>query len=114
MRLWRCVTLCGCAPSAFAHSIITVEVGNNNVRYNPNSIVAEAGSVIVFKFMSEHHSVGKAAFGTPCQPFDYVEPGKPSFYSGPFNGKDLAEHVSLPWRYLKGTNLTQASHKPGL
>lgn len=66
----------------------TIEVGNGDFSYDPNSTTLAVGSVIVFKFMSTNHTVGKAAFGVPCQPYDYIVRGAESFYSGVFNGED--------------------------
>ncbi|KAH8676128.1 hypothetical protein BX600DRAFT_195786 [Xylariales sp. PMI_506] len=60
----------------------TVTVGINNA-YNPNSITADVGDTVLFKFYPTNHSVVEAAFENPCIPYNYVYTEAPSiFFSG--------------------------------
>jgi plastocyanin len=57
----------------------TVVAGRPGLRFDPENIVAEAGSIVEFHFLQLNHSVVEAAFGSPCQPKDAS-----SFFSGFF------------------------------
>ncbi|RYP24970.1 hypothetical protein DL765_000198 [Monosporascus sp. GIB2] len=59
----------------------TVSVGLNH-QYIPDTIEAEVGDIINFKFYGTNHSVVKAEFGQPCVPYDMIHPGEESFFSG--------------------------------
>ena len=49
----------------------------------PDEITAEVGDTIRYHFYPKDHSVARAAYGVPCQPIEYTEPGHvPSFWSG--------------------------------
>ncbi|ETS87192.1 hypothetical protein PFICI_01020 [Pestalotiopsis fici W106-1] len=60
----------------------TVSVGLNH-DFNPDSIIAEPGDVIKFIFYPTNHSVVRAAYENPCIPYNYVNPGGDTFFSGP-------------------------------
>ncbi|KAK9773923.1 hypothetical protein AB5N19_05671 [Seiridium cardinale] len=60
----------------------TVSVGANH-DYNPDTVTALPGDVIKFIFYPTNHSVVRAAYQHPCIPYDYVEVGGDTFFSGP-------------------------------
>lgn len=99
------------STSSAQPSVQTIQVGNGGYQYSPNVSNLAVGSTIVFEFMSTNHSVVKAAFGVPCQPYDYINRGQPSFYSGVFNGQDVfSDDVSIyPRRQPAFTDDLQAS-----
>ncbi|KAG7286695.1 hypothetical protein NEMBOFW57_009006 [Staphylotrichum longicolle] len=57
----------------------TVVAGRPGLRFDPENIFAEPGSIVEFHFLQLNHSVVEAAFAAPCQPKDAA-----SFYSGFF------------------------------
>ncbi|KAK4233134.1 hypothetical protein C8A03DRAFT_39180 [Achaetomium macrosporum] len=57
----------------------TVVAGRPGLRFDPENIVAEVGSIVEFHFLPLNHSVVEASFGSPCQPKDAA-----SFFSGFF------------------------------
>lgn len=58
----------------------TVTVGQNGaLAFNPDSIVATAGSQVEFIFFPQEHSVVQASFDKPCQPINDT-----GFYSSGF------------------------------
>jgi len=85
------------STSSAQPSVQTIQVGNGGYQYSPNSSNLAVGSTIVFEFMSTNHSVVKAAFGVPCQPYDDINRGQPSFYSGVFNGQDVFSSNPPTW-----------------
>ncbi|KAI9675190.1 MAG: hypothetical protein M1829_003550 [Trizodia sp. TS-e1964] len=46
----------------------TVTVGQNGLKFNPESITAAVGEKITFQFYPNNHSVVAAAFDSPCTP----------------------------------------------
>ncbi|KAI1846685.1 hypothetical protein JX265_009012 [Neoarthrinium moseri] len=60
----------------------TVSVGVNH-KFIPDTVSALPGDTIKFEFFPSNHSVVKAAYKYPCVPYDYIEPGEPTFFSGP-------------------------------
>ncbi|RYP52327.1 hypothetical protein DL769_010701 [Monosporascus sp. CRB-8-3] len=68
-------------PSRTGTATHTVSVGLDH-KYIPDTIEAEVGDIINFKFYGANHSVVKAEFGQPCVPYDLVHPGEESFFSG--------------------------------
>lgn len=46
----------------------TVVAGRGGLRFDPDNIVAEPGSIIEFHFLPANHSVVEAAFDAPCVP----------------------------------------------
>jgi plastocyanin len=57
----------------------TVVAGRPGLRFDPENIVAEVGSIVEFHFLQLNHSVAEAAFAAPCVPKDAA-----SFFSGFF------------------------------
>ncbi|KAF7515347.1 hypothetical protein G7054_g14622 [Neopestalotiopsis clavispora] len=70
------------SSSSRSPTTTTVSVGLNH-DFNPDSITAEVGDVIKFIFYPTNHSVVRAAYENPCIPFNYVNPGGDTFFSGP-------------------------------
>ncbi|KAL2115392.1 hypothetical protein VTJ04DRAFT_9647 [Mycothermus thermophilus] len=64
------------ARSRITHSVVA---GRGGLRFDPESIFAEAGSIVEFHFTPLNHSVVEAAFDRPCVPRDAN-----SFFSGFF------------------------------
>lgn len=60
---------------------VTVGKGGYNM-FVPNTTMADAGDIIQFLFYPQNHSVVKAEEGYPCIPYDTMNPGKSSFFSG--------------------------------
>jgi plastocyanin len=57
----------------------TVVAGRGGLRFDPDNIFAEPGSIVEFHFLPANHSVVEAAFEAPCAPKDAA-----SFDSGFF------------------------------
>ncbi|KAK3305234.1 uncharacterized protein B0T15DRAFT_493415 [Chaetomium strumarium] len=60
----------------------TVVAGRPGLRFDPENVVAEVGSIVEFHFLQLNHSVAEASFDSPCQPKDAGVAG--SFFSGFF------------------------------
>ncbi|KAI0125612.1 hypothetical protein BJ170DRAFT_684872 [Xylariales sp. AK1849] len=60
----------------------TVSVGVNH-KFVPDSITANKGDIIEFQFFPTNHSVAKAEYKNPCVPYEYINPGGETFFSGP-------------------------------
>ncbi|KAH8727434.1 Cupredoxin [Phaeosphaeriaceae sp. PMI808] len=41
---------------------------NNNLRFEPENVVAEIGDLIEFRFLPKNHSVVQSSFDKPCEP----------------------------------------------
>ncbi|KAL2162489.1 hypothetical protein VTH06DRAFT_7403 [Thermothelomyces fergusii] len=64
------------------HSVVA---GRSGLRFDPENIVAEVGSIVEFHFLPRNHSVVEASFDAPCVPRDDRAPGfRPTFSSGFF------------------------------
>lgn len=73
----------GSATSSANATIHTVTVGEGGYnKFVPNATLANAGDIIQFLFYPSNHSVVKAQEGYPCIPYDTMNPGKASFFSG--------------------------------
>ena len=70
-------------------SVHTITVGRVAHAFDPAEITANPGDTLVFQFWPTDHSVIRAEYGLPCIPFDTVNPGKPSFYSGNFTNTNI-------------------------
>ena len=57
----------------------TVVAGRPGLRFDPENIFAEPGSIVEFHFLPANHSVVESSFASPCVP-----KGATSFYSGFF------------------------------
>jgi plastocyanin len=77
------------APPVNVH---TVNVGSGgNFKYDPDTIFANIGDVVMFKFYPSNHSVvrgeytGSSECGNsgcnPCVPYELIHPGGQGFYS---------------------------------
>lgn len=92
-------TSSGTATAAAATQTISVGI---NWAFEPENITADPGDLLVFEFLAPGHSVVKAEYGYPCIPYDTMNRGQPSFFSGFFNGSDTSSndvsytsHVSM-------------------
>jgi len=56
------------APASTASGVHTVDVGQNGLTYNPNTVNASVGDTILFNFHPINHSVVQSTFDKPCQP----------------------------------------------
>ncbi|CAI6313592.1 unnamed protein product [Periconia digitata] len=52
-----------------------VEVGSPVHTFNPDTITANVGDTVQFRFHNSMHSVVRAAYRTPCAPYESVEGG---------------------------------------
>ncbi|KAK4150907.1 hypothetical protein C8A00DRAFT_17620 [Chaetomidium leptoderma] len=57
----------------------TVVAGRPGLRFDPENIFADPGSIIEFHFLPANHTVVEASFDAPCQPKDAT-----SFFAGFF------------------------------
>ncbi|CAI6304278.1 unnamed protein product [Periconia digitata] len=48
----------------------TVAVGQNGLKFTPDTITAKVGEQIVFEFFPKNHAVVQANFDSPCKPKD--------------------------------------------
>lgn len=56
------------AVAAGAGATHTVTVGGpKGLAYEPNSVVANVGDMVIFTFLSQNHTVSQSAFATPCE-----------------------------------------------
>ncbi|KAL9080216.1 MAG: hypothetical protein Q9157_000999, partial [Trypethelium eluteriae] len=63
----------------------TVTVGKGTNSYDPDTIQALPGDLIVFEFFPTNHSVVRASYGYPCVPYeDTAGPDAAGFFSGHF------------------------------
>ncbi|RYP72249.1 hypothetical protein DL770_007993 [Monosporascus sp. CRB-9-2] len=74
----------------------TVSVGLDH-KYVPDTIEAEVGDIINFRFYGANHSVVKAEFGQPCVPYDMIHPGEESFFSGAIEQPDNNPNPLPTW-----------------
>ncbi|RYP63301.1 hypothetical protein DL771_009333 [Monosporascus sp. 5C6A] len=74
----------------------TVSVGLDH-KYNPDTIEADVGDIINFRFYGANHSVVKAEFGQPCVPYDMIHPGAESFFSGAVEQPDGNRNPLPTW-----------------
>jgi len=56
------------APASTASGVHAVDVGQNGLTYNPNTVNASVGDTVQFTFHPINHSVVQSSFGQPCQP----------------------------------------------
>ncbi|KAF2732397.1 hypothetical protein EJ04DRAFT_525325 [Polyplosphaeria fusca] len=76
----RTVAILSLAASAFAATHV-VEVGESGLHFEPQTVPADEGDTVIFKFYPQH-DVAQAAFNAPCVG------SNGGFYSGPFTGTD--------------------------
>ena len=75
----------------------TVSVAKGSFAYEPDSIQARPGDLVVFQFFPSNHSVIRAAYGYPCVPYEDVSgPGAVGFYSGHFIIESIPVDVCFP------------------
>ena len=67
--------------SASAH-VVTVGM-NGALEFSPNTLIANAGDKVTFRFTSKNHTVTQSTFASPCSPLaETNENGQPGFDSG--------------------------------
>ncbi|KAI1307746.1 hypothetical protein F5Y03DRAFT_405388 [Xylaria venustula] len=69
---------------------IVVAVGKGSFTFNPDTITANPGDIIVFEFWSDSHSVARSAFGFPCMPYEDIVPDSKGFWSGDMLNADTS------------------------
>ncbi|KAI9741797.1 MAG: hypothetical protein M1834_000183 [Cirrosporium novae-zelandiae] len=62
--------------------VVKVSNKEGNLTFTPDSITAEAGSMVQFHFYPSNHSVVQATFDEPCVPINNVNKSVTGFYSG--------------------------------
>ncbi|KAJ7079790.1 hypothetical protein B0H15DRAFT_496283 [Mycena belliarum] len=68
MHFFALATAAVSLVSAVSAATITVKVGENNgLTYSPTNVVAAAGDVIAFQFLSKNHTVTQSTFKVPCE-----------------------------------------------
>lgn len=60
---------------------VTVGKGGYNM-FVPNATIANAGDIVQFVFYPQNHSIVRAEESYPCIPYDTMNPGRSSFFSG--------------------------------
>ncbi|PBP23987.1 extracellular serine-rich protein [Diplocarpon rosae] len=66
------------APAA-THS---VNVGATGHHFTPDSLTANVGDIVEFRFYPLNHSVARAEYKYPCIPYELTDAGKQGFWSG--------------------------------
>ena len=62
--------------------------------YIPNSIQAEVGDIVTFRFYPTNHSVIRAEYLFPCVPYEDIVPDGEGFDSGFFETSEVSDEVS--------------------
>lgn len=68
------------STSSASSSIQTIAVGQNGLKFSPNSLVVAPGRQVVFQFYPGGHSVTQSSFDAPCVPLNAT-----SLFSGFIN-----------------------------
>jgi plastocyanin len=64
-------------------NVHSIEVSRREHLFTPNSINALPGDIVTFKFWPGSHSVIRASYGRPCEPYENVQGNEgQGFYSG--------------------------------
>ncbi|EAW21211.1 cupredoxin domain-containing protein [Aspergillus fischeri NRRL 181] len=69
--------------SSAASAVHTVDVGEDGLTFNPDTLSVSPGSKVEFHFYPGTHSVAQAAFSNPCHPLN-----QSSFFSGSISATD--------------------------
>jgi plastocyanin len=59
----------------------TITVGKAEHKFQPDTVQAEVGDLIVYDFFPPNHSVVRAEYGYPCVPYELTGKGKVGFFS---------------------------------
>jgi plastocyanin len=63
-------------------TVHSVEVGRQEHLFIPNSINALPGDIVTFRFWPGNHSIIRASYGRPCEPYENLQGnGGQGFYS---------------------------------
>ncbi|KAJ7632140.1 Cupredoxin [Roridomyces roridus] len=95
-------------------AIIPVTVGgpNGTIAYNPSSVTANVGDVVVFTFMQKNHTITQSSLATPCSPlangFDSGFVPVPANQTSDFPQAQLTVKDTNPvWVYCRQTGHCQ-------
>ncbi|KAM0703062.1 hypothetical protein Q7P35_005519 [Cladosporium inversicolor] len=71
-------------------NVHSIEVGKREHLFTPNSINALPGDIITFKFWPGSHSVIRASYGRPCEPYENIQGNEDQgFYSSTMTPDDV-------------------------
>jgi len=71
-------------------NVHSIEVGKREHLFTPNSINALPGDIVTFKFWPGSHSVIRASYGRPCEPYENIQGNEgQGFYSGTMTPDDV-------------------------
>lgn len=71
-------------------NVHSIEVSSREHFFTPNSINALPGDIVTFKFWPGSHSVIRASYGRPCEPYENVQGNEgQGFYSGVMSPDDV-------------------------
>ncbi|ERF69068.1 hypothetical protein EPUS_01024 [Endocarpon pusillum Z07020] len=72
-------------PDGSMVSVQVVQVSNMNasLKFYPEEIRAEAGSMVQFQFYPRNHTVTQSTFDRPCEPINNIMPNVTGINSGP-------------------------------
>lgn len=92
-----------------------IEVGRREHLFTPNSINALPGDIVTFKFWPGNHSVIRASYGRPCEPYENLQGNEgQGFYSGVMTPDDVDVGKGSVCLHTKtgshGTDEIPASH----
>ena len=81
-------------------NIHSIEVSRREHLFTPNSINALPGDIVTFKFWPGSHSVIRASYGRPCEPYENVQGNEgQGFYSGIMSPDDVDVEQGSVRRY---------------
>ncbi|KAL2015880.1 hypothetical protein VTK56DRAFT_4655 [Thermocarpiscus australiensis] len=75
-------TISSTTSSSFGPQTVTIAVGAEGFVFTPHQATANVGDVIRFNFYPSGHRVARAAFGSPCIPYEDVSLNEAGFDSG--------------------------------
>ena len=81
-------------------NIHSIEVSRREHLFTPNSINALPGDIVTLKFWPGSHSVIRASYGRPCEPYENVQGNEgQGFYSGIMSPDDVDVEQGSVRRY---------------
>lgn len=83
-------------------NIHSIEVSKRGHFFTPNSINALPGDIVTFKFWPGSHSVIRASYDRPCEPYENAQGNEgQGFYSGIMSPDDVDVEQGNVRRYTK-------------
>ncbi|CAL3962094.1 unnamed protein product [Diplocarpon coronariae] len=70
------------STSSAAVATHSVNVGATGHHFTPDSLTANIGDIVEFRFYPLNHSVARAEYKYPCIPYELTDVGKQGFWSG--------------------------------